>query len=44
MFFYNAAFLNINSAFNVTVMYKSGATNQFNATYDSVNDRLVFDV
>lgn len=44
MFFYNAAYLRINSAFNVTVMYKSGSTSQFNATYDNVNDRLTFDV
>jgi hypothetical protein len=44
MFFYNAEKLGLKSSFDVTVMFQSGSTNQFKATYDDVNDRLAFDV
>jgi hypothetical protein len=44
MFFYNAKAFKLGDKFTATVTYQSGQTNTFNAVYDSLSDRLSFDV
>jgi hypothetical protein len=44
LYFYNAESLKLMDSFKMTIEYRDGKTSKFNGSYDSINDRLVFDL